>query len=368
METNTRPPIESLACPYDDCQAYGKKDAGNLVVRKVYGRDRLRYLRCRTCGREFSERKNTPLWNSKVAECKAISVAEHLAEGNSAKATARLVGVCTEVVSRLRHKLGQHSQSFHDAHVKDVRAEALEMDERYGYVGSKGQSMWEATAIDPKTKLVLALVLGERNEMLVRELMESTHSKLAEPHDLVLMTDGFESYRTLFPQVFGVPYRPARQGERGRFPALRYRIPRSLAHVQIVKRRQGKRVVEVVLRLAHGSWKRVAAALATLGHQKPNVSAVERQNGTARRMNAYLVRRSLAFARKEVSRRALGWWGVVVYNWCRTQRTLRLPLAEPEGRKLYQPRTPAMAASLANHVWSIAEVLRTPVYPERGKG
>jgi IS1 family transposase len=270
------------------------------------------------------------------------------------------------MVSRLRHKLGRHSQFFHEARVKGVEVEALEMDERYGYVGSKEQSLWEATAIDPKTKLVLALVLGERNEALIREAMQSTRAKLADPHDLVLMTDGFESYKTLFPEVFGVPYRPARQGERGRLPGLRYRIPRSLAHVQIVKRRQGKRVVEVLLRLAHGSWKRVAGALEELGYQKPNVSAVERQNATARRMNAYLVRRSLAFARKEVSRRALGWWGVVVQNWSRTQRALRLPLDEPQGRKLYQQRTPAMAAGLTDHVWSVAEVLRSPVYPERG--
>jgi hypothetical protein len=68
MENNTRPPIGSLACPYYDCQDYGKKDAGNLKLRKVYGCDRFRYLslhrKDRSCSREFSERKNTPLWNS----------------------------------------------------------------------------------------------------------------------------------------------------------------------------------------------------------------------------------------------------------------------------------------------------------------
>ncbi len=51
-------------------------------VRKLYGKDRLRYLlRCRACAREFSERKNTPLFNSKIEEKKPISVAEHLSEG-----------------------------------------------------------------------------------------------------------------------------------------------------------------------------------------------------------------------------------------------------------------------------------------------
>ena len=50
--------------------------------------------------------------------------------------------------------------------------------------------------------------------------------------------------------------------------------------------------------MAHGSWKRVQGELERLGHKEPNLSAIERQNGTSRRMNAYLVRRSLAFGRK----------------------------------------------------------------------
>ncbi|MCA9955070.1 MAG: hypothetical protein H6657_32355 [Ardenticatenaceae bacterium] len=52
-----------------------------MKIRKVYGRDNIRYLRCRGCQQEFSERKNTALWNSKIPEAKAVSVAKHLAEG-----------------------------------------------------------------------------------------------------------------------------------------------------------------------------------------------------------------------------------------------------------------------------------------------
>lgn len=90
---NHRPRIETLACPYRDCHLYTKKGANNLTVRKLYGKDRIRYLRCSACSREFSERKNTALFNTKIEEEKAISVAEHLAEGISTKGTSRLVGV-----------------------------------------------------------------------------------------------------------------------------------------------------------------------------------------------------------------------------------------------------------------------------------
>ncbi len=40
-----RPHIETLACPYPDCHLYAKKGVGNLTVRKVYGKDQIRYLR-----------------------------------------------------------------------------------------------------------------------------------------------------------------------------------------------------------------------------------------------------------------------------------------------------------------------------------
>jgi hypothetical protein len=85
-------------------------------------------------------------------------------------------------------------------------------------------------------------------------------------------------------------------------------------------------------------------------------------------MNAYLVRKSLAFARKEEGREALGWWNAVVYNFCRTQRGLRVPLGKPAGRRRYEGRTPTMAAGLTDFIWTVADVLCTPVYPARGPG
>ena len=96
-KTNTRPPLESLACVNPQCDLYGQKGRNKLTIRKVYGQDQIRYLRCHACGEEFSERKNTTLWNSKVPEAKAISIAEHLADGCSLKGIVdklRLLPVC----------------------------------------------------------------------------------------------------------------------------------------------------------------------------------------------------------------------------------------------------------------------------------
>jgi transposase-like protein len=165
-----RPPIETLACPYKDCQLHAQKGAGNLSVRKVYGKDQIRYLRCHACSCEFSERKNTALFNTKIEEKKAISVAEHLAEGVSTKGISRLVGVSVEAIRRMRRSFGDHSREFHDERVeKNVEASSVQMDERYGYAGSKKEPFWEATSIDPESRLLMGFVAGERDASLIKE-------------------------------------------------------------------------------------------------------------------------------------------------------------------------------------------------------
>src|SRR5213079_2048529 len=123
----------------------------------------------------------------------------------------------------------------------------------------KSQPQWEAELIDPESKFIVSPVQGRRDEALIRRLLEDGASRLANRHDLVLRTDGdacgtqFRRYAALFPEIFGHAYRPARQGDRGRFPAVRYRIPRTLAHVQLIKHREGSRVVGIEIRYTHGS-------------------------------------------------------------------------------------------------------------------
>mgnify|MGYP007056837837 FL=1 len=189
---------------------------------------------------------------------------------------------------------------------KRCKSRALQADERHGYAGDRRQPAWEAELMDPTSKFVLAHVQGKRDERLIRRLLEESASRLHNRHDLVLFTDGEPSYATLLPEIFGQPYRPSRATHRGRPPKPRFRIPRTLAHVQLVKHRVGGRVAQVEIRYAHGSRRRVAQALAKLGYGKPNTSAIERRNGTARRMSAYQVRKTLAFARRPESKTALG--------------------------------------------------------------
>jgi hypothetical protein len=58
--------------------------------------------------------------------------------------------------------------------------------------------------------------------------------RLRNQHEVALFTNGLPAYRTLFPELFGYPYYPPRQGTRGPQPQARFRIPRTAAHAQIV--------------------------------------------------------------------------------------------------------------------------------------
>jgi len=311
----TRPPLEILACTNGECELYGKQNQGNLRVRKVYGRDQIRYLRCSVCKGEFSERKGTALWNCKMAtfgcwavfcencckrsgidEERAIAVAEHLGEGCSFKSTARLVHVDPDTVRRLNRVLGQHSKLFHDERAQELVVYSLQADERHGFVTNKRTPSWEAEIIDPASKFVLSHVQGEKNLGMIRRLLEDGASRLSHRHNVVLFTDGEPAYASLFPEVFGVPYRRYRHNNHGRPPEVHYRIPRSLAHVQIIKKQSKRRLQSVTVNYRHGSKKRAQEALYSLRHAVPNTAIIERRNGTARCMNASQTRRTLVLS------------------------------------------------------------------------
>jgi hypothetical protein len=100
----------------------------------VYGPDRIRLLRCRTCGEEFSERRGTALFNTKLPEPTAEEVINHLDEGCSVRATARLVKVSKETGARLLRVAGRHAPRFHDQHVHGITPLALEFDEQWSFV------------------------------------------------------------------------------------------------------------------------------------------------------------------------------------------------------------------------------------------
>jgi transposase-like protein len=137
-----RPDIDSLTCVNPQCQLFDQLGRNNLKVRKVYGPDQLRFLQCKECQEEFSERRGTALFNTKIPEAKAVSVIEHLDEGGTVTGTARLVKVAKDTVARLLKVAGRQAQKFHEQQVRGIAPQALEFDEQWSYVGKKGEALY----------------------------------------------------------------------------------------------------------------------------------------------------------------------------------------------------------------------------------
>jgi len=107
-------PHEPAREPNPDCPDRGQRGHGNLTVCMRYGQHQRRLLYCRTCKARFSERKGTPLFDTRLPEDKAVSVLNHIAEGCGVRKTGRLVGVNKNTVIRYSVLAGRHAQQLHD--------------------------------------------------------------------------------------------------------------------------------------------------------------------------------------------------------------------------------------------------------------
>jgi transposase-like protein len=103
-----------FCCLNPDCPDYGRRGHGNLTVPARYGPHRRRLLRCRTCKARFSERKGTPLFDTRLPPGQAAAVLKHLADGCGVRQTGRLVGVNKNTVLRLGRQAGGHARRLHD--------------------------------------------------------------------------------------------------------------------------------------------------------------------------------------------------------------------------------------------------------------
>jgi transposase-like protein len=106
--------LERFCCQNADCADHGKRGHGNLTVCGHYGPTQQRLLYCRTCQARFSERKGTPLFDTRLPADKVLAVLHHLAEGCGIRQTARLVGVGKDTVVRYSLLAGEHARQLHD--------------------------------------------------------------------------------------------------------------------------------------------------------------------------------------------------------------------------------------------------------------
>ena len=107
--------LTRFCCINSRCPDHGKRGAGNLTATSLYGPDEARRMpRCRTCKARSSERRGTPLFDSRLPPGKAESVLEHVAEGCGVRQTGRLRAVNRGTVGRLSRLAGEQARDLHD--------------------------------------------------------------------------------------------------------------------------------------------------------------------------------------------------------------------------------------------------------------
>jgi len=183
-------------------------------------------------------------------------------------------------------------------------------------------------------------------------------------------SDKLPAYLTALTALYSTPEPPPLKRGRGRPRKEPKRIiDPALCYGQVDKRREGGRVVEVRRQIILGAPDAIAQILATDGcGSQINTSYVERDNLTSRQSNGRLVRKTLSHSKKL---RNLKWhieWEDAVFNFVRPHSALKLKLdgPGPYGRQ-WEQRTPAMAAGLTDHIWSLEELLSYRLPPQSGR-
>ena len=174
----------------------------------------------------------------------------------------------------------------------------------------------------------------------------------------LITSDEYPAYKEAILKTWGTKRLPPRTGKRGRPKAAVLEPPPDLKYATVHKTREKGRVIKIDFRVIFGTVLAVQAALAISPVSKAiNTAFIERQNGTDRNRNGRKVRKTYCFSKDWDIHEAVTYFTMYSYNFCWPVRTLR----QPDAQGHWQNRTPAMAAGLTDHIWALAEWLRTPV-------
>jgi hypothetical protein len=214
---------------------------------------------------------------------------------------------------------------------------------------------WDHIAFDPEHRLVVAVEPGARvGESVGAVVAEFKRRTGGRPMNL-MTGDEHRPYKGAILQAYGVE---ATTTPSGRPVYAPHEVaPASLCYATVHKARRLGRVTEVVVRLIFGTAALLAAALSrSLVSRAVNVSLLERQHLTDRHHDARKRRRTYRFSRRWEAHEAATYFTLYSYNSCWSVRALRARSPDQSWRR----RTPAMAAGLSDHAWSLTEWLTFP--------
>jgi IS1 family transposase len=373
-------------CPNPDCAYRGWVGWGNLRANGHPNGGPWRQLLCIACRGYFLETLGTIFYGKHASVEIIVRVIACLAEGLGIRGTARVFEVDPNTVLQWLVDAAEQLQAFSRHLLHDVRVRQVQLDELFALLSAvKAREVSEAEAIerlerspqwvwvamDPESKLLLGLDVGDRTLAMAQRFVHQVAQVLAPDCAPLFLTDGFREYLTALLTHYGHWVRPPRRQGQGPAPKPRWMPLPGLLYAQVVKTMRRRWLVDVKHRVVFGTLEAVNQILAPLGWQI-NTSFVERLNLTIRQHVAAVGRRVSTLCKGEDGLRQQLTLYQIYYNFCLPHASVRQALPQPEptngtgSAKVWQPCTPAMAAGLTDHVWTLREVLlfRVPPWPQ----
>ena len=273
---------------------------------------------------------------NKLPIAKRVQILSMLCEGSSMRSVSRVCDVSINTVAKLLADAGTFCLAFHDERVRNLTSKRVQCDEIWSFVYAKNKNVvdakappkgagdvWTWTAIDADTKLICSWAVGQRDAYWAGAFLDDLKQRLTSR--VQLTTDGHKAYLTAVEDVFGNT---------------------DIDFAQLVK---------LYGDVPGGNKEeRKYSPPACIGAKKTPVvgspdpahistSYVERQNLTMRMSMKRFTRLSNAFSKKLANHRHAISLYFTFYNWTRIHKTLRV--------------TPAMAAGLTDHLWSMEEII-----------
>jgi transposase-like protein/IS1 family transposase len=351
MQTPTEPMDASKQfCPNEACSARGQKEQGNIII---HDRKRQRY-RCKACKHTFSARRGTMFEGLRKPMDLIVIVVTLLTYGCPVQAIVHAFDLDERTVADWRDRAGAHCQKVHQEIVEQGRLDLMHV--QADEIRVKGCKMiaWMGLAMMVSTRLwVAGVVQVSRDRSLADRLMSQVRRAAQVLQPLLVLTDGWAAYPNSIRRAFREKVKQTRGVGRAClqvWPEL---------HIgTVIKRTEKKRVVKITRRMTHGLLAQ-AEKLLLLSHGGMilNTAFIERLNGTFRERLASLTRKSRHAARRL---RALETGMYLIgcsYNFCFAHHELS------RASHVGSPCTPAMAAGLTHHVWSVFELLSYHIAP-----
>ena len=280
---------KGVFCANPDCPDRGAPDKGNVKVHS----HKERRFRCATCKKTFAASKGTPFYRLHKDASLLVCVVTLLAHGCPLPAVVAAFGLDERTVADWQSKAGSHCEAVHRHHLGSRKVDLQHVQADELYAKRQGGRSWVAMAV-PSRLWLGGVVSPIRDMALIEKLVALVRLAWLPGTALLICVDGLSSYVSAFCRAFR---EKVMTGKRGRPP---YRMPDLIWLAQVVKRRVGPCLKEVVRRVVWGTLDLVLGQLErTRTGEKINTSYIERLNATFRACLAGLTRRGRRLVKDE---------------------------------------------------------------------